>query len=174
MKKGHGKFCSMPCFGLNKRITPNVSKEELVRLYEAERIPIQAIAKKLGYGWKPIYRKMKEFGINTKFGVWRRTTTYETCWRSEETRERTFRHILNAEAKYGRRLIKGEIVHHIDGNRQNNKKENLSILTRTNHAKHHNQLDKIAYRLIEKGMVIYTDENGYTISTKLEEVLDAK
>ena len=41
------------------------------------------------------------------------------------------------EKKLGRRLEKGEIVHHIDGNRQNNDLENLKLLTAKEHFKLH-------------------------------------
>ena len=41
------------------------------------------------------------------------------------------------EKKLGRRLEKGEIVHHMDGNRRDNRPENLQVLTAKEHYKLH-------------------------------------
>lgn len=46
-------------------------------------------------------------------------------------------HSVLMEAHIGRRLLPHECVHHIDGNRSNNKIENLQIMTRSEHARHH-------------------------------------
>ena len=50
---------------------------------------------------------------------------------------RRYEHDLIMENKIGRRIKKGEIVHHIDGNGQNNKIENLKLLTTSQHRKIH-------------------------------------
>lgn len=46
-------------------------------------------------------------------------------------------HIIICEYKYNRKLIKGEHVHHIDGNKLNNNPNNLIILSASEHAKIH-------------------------------------
>jgi hypothetical protein len=46
-------------------------------------------------------------------------------------------HIKVAAEKAGRPVIKGENVHHIDGNRLNNNPENIQILTNTEHGALH-------------------------------------
>lgn len=46
-------------------------------------------------------------------------------------------HRIVAETKIGRPLIKGEVVHHIDGNRFNNAADNLMITIQAKHACHH-------------------------------------
>jgi len=55
-----------------------------------------------------------------------------------------YEHRIVAEEKIGRRLIKGEIVHHLDENRLNNDPENLSVEpSRWHHnAKHRKLLTK--------------------------------
>lgn len=42
-------------------------------------------------------------------------------------------HRVVMEKKLGRALVRGEIVHHIDGNRHNNKPENLQLMTQSEH-----------------------------------------
>jgi len=46
-------------------------------------------------------------------------------------------HRVVMEAHIGRRLLRNEVVHHKDHNRQNNAIENLEIMTRAEHARHH-------------------------------------
>lgn len=52
-------------------------------------------------------------------------------------------HRIVAEMKIGRPLKKGEVVHHVDGNIQNNKPDNLMVFkSQKEHIEWHNKHDK--------------------------------
>jgi len=47
------------------------------------------------------------------------------------------------ECKIGRYLTEDEVVHHVDGNKSNNKISNLILFkNQSEHIKHHRELDK--------------------------------
>ena len=46
-------------------------------------------------------------------------------------------HRIIMEKHLGRRLSRTEIIHHIDGDRTNNSLDNLEVMTRAAHARHH-------------------------------------
>lgn len=59
-------------------------------------------------------------------------------------------HRLVVEAKLGRRLYKGEEIHHIDHDPMNNSLENLELCSsRFVHAQHHSKREKKVEPLIE-------------------------
>jgi len=43
------------------------------------------------------------------------------------------KHIYVMEQKLGRKLMQGEVVHHVDGNKLNNRIENLSVMSSSDH-----------------------------------------
>lgn len=51
-------------------------------------------------------------------------------------------HIYIMEQHLGRRLVKGEVVHHINHNKLDNRLENLQLMTWTEHSRLHRKLDK--------------------------------
>lgn len=58
-----------------------------------------------------------------------------------DVRGYAYQHRLVAEEKLGRRLEPGEIVHHIDGNRENNDPANLEVCTDVaHHLVHHRKV----------------------------------
>lgn len=64
--------------------------------------------------------------------------------KSSEARENGYAplHRVNASKKIGRPLRSDEVVHHIDGNKRNNRKSNLQVMLRSEHYKIHNEKKK--------------------------------
>lgn len=169
IKRGCGIFCSISCFQSYRNRSSDLSKELLIETYHQER-SLRRTAKALHTGWRQLYKRMKEFGIDTSPSALRRSQTYGTCWDSNNGIRRAI-HLVVVEKKYGRRIQKGEVTHHLDVNRQNNSPENLVILTQQRHAKVHKQLEQIALKLFKKGLVLYKEHDGYIISPEMEVVL---
>lgn len=53
-------------------------------------------------------------------------------------------HVLVMTEMLGRPLQSGEVVHHKDGNRLNNSKDNLRLMTRSQHTSHHRYLNTLS------------------------------
>jgi len=47
---------------------------------------------------------------------------------------------LVAESTLGRSLVTGEIVHHINGDKKDDRPENLAVMTQNEHARLHNSI----------------------------------
>lgn len=53
-------------------------------------------------------------------------------------------HVEIMERRLGRHILPDEVVHHIDGDRANNHTDNLALMTRAGHARHHRMIERIA------------------------------
>lgn len=81
-------------------------------------------------------------------------------------------HRLIAELKIGRKLLKGELVHHVDNNRTNNQPDNLYVCPNiSTHRKIHSNLEDIAFKLVEAGIIKFNSETGEYSMPVLEEIL---
>ena len=117
---------------------------------EATRKKISETRKKLGY--RPNEEAIRNSHAKRYFGEqnphWRGgksiTNGYEIIRMPDHPRAHpngfVYTHVLVAEAKIGRPLNTGEIVHHIDGNQRNNTPENLMVLgSQSEHMRLHAQ-----------------------------------
>jgi hypothetical protein len=77
-----------------------------------------------------------------KGGIIIKPSGYVMVWRPGHPRADkhhgyVYQHILVMEEILGRPLDKDEQVHHLDGNRSNNSRENLIVMTKFEHNSHH-------------------------------------
>lgn len=83
-------------------------------------------------------------------------------------------HIFLMERLLGRRLNKFEEVHHVDGDKLNNRMDNLVLLDGASHKGIHQSLQDIAYQLVQGGFIEF-DRNttAYRVAhLKLRELLE--
>lgn len=66
---------------------------------------------------------------------------YHRAMTSKNWKGYVYEHIMIAEQMTGRHLKENEVVHHLDGNRSNNRIENLLVLSRAMHTKLHNWMN---------------------------------
>lgn len=70
-------------------------------------------------------------------------------------------HRHNAELKYGRKLDKSEKVHHINGDKLDNRPENLYVCSdRSFHDIVHHSLRKVAFELVKQGVIKFDENSG--------------
>lgn len=87
--------------------------------------------------------------------------------RASGTGHYVFEHILVMERYLGRHIKRDEVVHHINHNRQDNRIENLQLMTNGEHSKHHNaerhkEIDKrLCNKCGQKTTVYRKDKSGY-------------
>ena len=104
-------------------------------------------------GWKG--------GRSKKSGYW---TVYAPDHHRVLNNNRVFEHVLIAEQKYGKKIPKGQPVHHIDFDRLNNEPRNLYLCeSHSHHRQIHNSLEDIGRELFNKGIVGFKDGKYFII-----------
>lgn len=69
-------------------------------------------------------------------------------------------HVLIAESAAGRKLAPGEHVHHINCVRDDNRPENLVILSASAHSSAHHSLNELVHSLIADGLIAFNHTSG--------------
>lgn len=83
-------------------------------------------------------------------------------------------HIVVIEEHLGRELTRKEVVHHVDGDKQNNALSNLWVSSQSEHRKAHISLQDIGFLLVKSGLVAFDPDLGVYIvaDVKLRELLE--
>lgn len=99
--------------------------------------------------WKlNISRAKLEHGEKFAKGVSKKPNGYLEYTRGEH--KGRLLHVVLMEKRIGRRLLSDECVHHIDGDKLNNKENNLALLTISGHARLHRFEDALSGNIRER------------------------
>lgn len=88
---------------------------------------------------------------------------YKTIWNPSHPKskhKRVKEHVLIIEENIKRNLKKEEIIHHINGIRDDNRIENLWMCNYKSHGKAHKSMEKIVYNLVKNNIVIFDKKEG--------------
>ena len=148
-------YCSRKCQASARPKVKHPHLSEYNRLHNAERmtpdIREKIRAARLG---KPLSEETRDKIRKSKIGTHWSAETREKILRSKGLQPRNgicgyrkirgqLEHRIIAEEMLGRKLRRGEVVHHIDGNKINNTPENLMVFpSQAEHARWHKLHDK--------------------------------
>lgn len=134
------RFCSRECTGEYNQRRARASwpsEEEVRHLYEVEGLSDRALGARFGHSYQWAYTVRKAYGIEG------RTVGYRSAATAAKPRVQSngyvklgdkWEHRAVVEKRIGRPLVRGESVHHNDGDPQNNDPENLTLYP--SHAEH--------------------------------------
>lgn len=128
----------------------------------------EELAEKLDKTGPTICRKRLDMGLRKQTGE---PYVHSEYYVQRRNGKRVWVHIEAAEKKLGRKLQESEMVHHVDGNKLGNSPDNLYVCKdRQEHQSIHNQLEKIAFQLTQKGVIGFDHQKGkyYIKSTRTE------
>lgn len=111
--------------------------KELAAHFGCSTHPIKQALRRLGLR-RPAKRRPGR-GIGRDNPAWKggrrvRPDGYVVVWTPHGER---LEHQIVAEQMLGRELLPGEIVHHVNENREDNRRENLRVMTQSEHIRHH-------------------------------------
>lgn len=149
VKEGRGKYCSKSCYSLHRRnhfsdiqtmINRYVSGETLRQIaidYNCSPTSIKNILIENNIDRRNCHDRLYPSG--SKSPLWRGGLYIcKNGYRQyKEKGTRAYEHRMVAESKIGRKLQKGEHVHHINGDKLDNRPENLMVLSASEHVKLH-------------------------------------
>lgn len=106
------------------------------------------------------WNKGKKFEAKSVGSTYINSNGYVEVWTPAKKYARE--HRVFTELSKGRLLREGEIVHHIDGDKTHNTKDNLYVCQgHKNHRKVHSQLERISMELVKAGAIKFNHEEGH-------------
>lgn len=130
---------------------PYQDESTLRRLYFDEGLSMAEIADRLDTNPPTIYYWISKHGIETRdvqhhqarVGAKYRFDRGYMAWSSYngENNDHVRVHRLLAVSKYGFDALRGKVVHHKNGIPWDNRHDNIDLMTRSEHAKHHHGTD---------------------------------
>ena len=132
------------------------NRTEAVKLaFKRGRVPSRKGQKRTAFSqeWKNNMSKSAlERGIKYAKGKSLKPSGYYEVTRGEN-KGRSL-HVVIMEGKIGRKLFSNECVHHIDECKTNNSVDNLQLMTKKEHARHH------AFLKLKNNLIKRSDTNG--------------
>lgn len=126
IKKQKQFFCSGACYKKHVAIKPKKCQHC--------HVLFQPKDSRINFCCKACYCNfVKATGIHKRLGFWFENG-YKVLYNNGDYIKE---HIYVMEKYLGRKLKKGEVVHHIDGNKSNNDIKNLQLMTASQHSKFH-------------------------------------
>lgn len=144
----------------------------LVKLYKIDGLNSAEIARLYGCTRESACRGLKNAGVKMRrpvgdnHGMWKggRTTKgdgYVGVWtpghERADNQNRVYEHTLVIEKHIGRLPNKGEVIHHINGNKKDNRMENLYLCNHKNHKNAHWSIDRLVGELLTRDIVEFID-----------------
>lgn len=120
------RFCSHACCGIAAKKAKLVACAYCGREFEATRKRFCSV--------ECVSAHAKETGVRRRSGKWDEKG-YTILYVGKKNGKKE--HIVVMEAYVGRKLMDDEVVHHINGDKKDNRIENLRIMARAEHASYH-------------------------------------
>jgi len=134
---------------------------------------VKELQKHLDRTEKAIRSRKNTLGLSNKYGKLRELRGKEYYVNSDgyyltynkEKNRLTSSHRIIYEQYYGIKLKSNQYIHHIDGNKKNNKIDNLLLCNGCKeHTSIHKQLETISYQLIQEGYILFDKEKKQYIA----------
>ena len=144
----------------------STDEDEIIRSYR-DRLPeyeyhepiLREISERLGRNYSETCSRVRKLGINLRGAKRRRRVNRGREIVGTRNGLPLFRHIEVMERVIGRSIIRGEVTHHINGDKSDDSPENLLLCKNSSeHIKIHAQFFQLAKSLIDLGLVRFNKD----------------